>query len=217
MTPFSKRILLAVSVAIALGVTQTIFATERLSTDRLDGFPDIESFRLTNGLTLVLWPDSSAKQVGIKLWYKVGALHEKPGITGIAHLFEHMMLRPSQYSPPDGGLAFERTLGAQIGATTRFKTTDFYVALGSENLETMLRYYADTMKNLPLNATMLKNEKEAVKPFGSNPRLRSIFMSMRSGSSECSERQFQAGLSRFYFSPFIHFKKGENGLGVRSL
>lgn len=114
------------------------------------------------GLTLILWPDSSARQVAIELWYRVGGLNEKTGTTGLAHLFEHMMLRPSKFAP-EGGLAFERTLGAAIGAATRFKTTNFHVSLGTENLEAMLRYYADTMKNQPIDAVMLKNEKEAVR------------------------------------------------------
>lgn len=137
-------------------------ASEKISVDHLNGFPEIITYRLENGLTLVLWPDAGTEQIAMRTVFRVGALQEKVGTTGIAHLFEHMMLRPSKYAPA-GGLSFERTLGALIGATTRFKTTDYYVTLGSEKLEEMLRYYADIMQNLPLDAKMLANEKEAVR------------------------------------------------------
>lgn len=159
MTGFLKRIFLLLFLTT---LNLSSFAADHISTDSLEGFSNIESYSLKNGLKLVLWPDSSARQVGLKIWYKVGSLQEKPGITGIAHLFEHMMLRPSKYAP-QGGLMFEKTLGAQIGATTRFKTTDYYVTLGEENLEPILRYYADIMKNFPLDKKMLSNEKEAVR------------------------------------------------------
>ncbi|MDQ3231713.1 MAG: insulinase family protein [Pseudobdellovibrionaceae bacterium] len=128
----------------------------------MPGFPSIESYQFANGLNLVVWPDPAAKQVGVNLWYRVGSLHEKPGSTGIAHLFEHMMLRPSKYAPL-GGLAFERTMGAEIGATTRFRTTNFYTTFLPEKLEKIIQYQADIMRNLPLDAEMLANEKKAVR------------------------------------------------------
>lgn len=159
MTRYLKRLAFFLYL---ISVHSSLFAADHIATDTLEGFSNIESYSLKNGLKLVLWPDSSARQVGVKLWYKVGSLQEKPGITGIAHLFEHMMLRPSKYAP-QGGLMFEKTLGANIGATTRYKTTDYYVTLGEENLEHVIRYYADIMKNFPLDKKMLASEKEAVR------------------------------------------------------
>lgn len=128
----------------------------------LPGFSDIHFYELDNGLQLVMWPDNAAKQASMEMWYRVGALHEAPGITGIAHLFEHMLLRPSKYAP-QGAMAFERTMGATIGASTRFRTTNFYTSVAPEKLEEILRYQADIMKNFPLDAKMLANEKEAVR------------------------------------------------------
>jgi zinc protease len=152
--PFWLSLIILVFLNSSLSI-----ATEKES---LNGFNDILSFELQNGLKIVIWPDLGTEQVSMRKVYRVGSLQEKTGLTGIAHLFEHMMLRPSKYAPA-GGLSFERTLGAKIGATTRFKTTDYYVTLGSEKLEEMIRYYADIMQNLPLDANMLKNEKEAVR------------------------------------------------------
>lgn len=147
---------------LGLFLSRLATAGPDVSSFRLDGFTDIQSYRLANGLTVVIWPDPSARQAAVDLWYRVGALNEKPGTTGIAHLFEHMMLRPSRYAP-HGGLAFERTLGADVGATTRFRTTNFTLTFGPEKLEDVIRYQADIMKNMPLDATMLASEKEAVR------------------------------------------------------
>ena len=159
MTKFKKRLIFFLFL---IPIYSSLFAAEHTATDTIEGFSNIESYSLKNGMKVVLWPDSSARQVGGKIWYKVGALQEKPGVTGIAHLLEHMLFRPSKFAP-EGGISFEKTLGASLGATTKFKTTDFNVTLGEENLEHILRYYADIMKNLTLDKKMLSNEKEAVR------------------------------------------------------
>lgn len=159
---FMKKYLLHLTLW-GLGLFSSISqAAIQPTTFQLPGFANISSYELPNGLTIVVWPDAAAKQVGVNLWYRVGSLNEQPGITGIAHLFEHMMLRPSKYAPL-GGLIFERTMGAEVGATTRFRTTNYHVTFAPEKLEEIIRYQADIMKNLPLNATMLSNEKEAVR------------------------------------------------------
>jgi len=51
-------------------------------------------YRLPNGLAVFLTPNPAAPSVSIVHWVKAGSLHETPGITGIAQLFEHMMFRP---------------------------------------------------------------------------------------------------------------------------
>jgi hypothetical protein len=52
-----------------------------------------ELMTLPNGLTIVLSPDHSTPIVHVELWYHVGSKDEKPGRTGFAHLFEHMMFK----------------------------------------------------------------------------------------------------------------------------
>ncbi len=127
-----------------------------------DGFEPIEAKILKNGTQVYIWPDTSAQQVSLEIWYRAGSIHEKPGVTGIAHLFEHMMLRPSRFAPK-GALAFERTMGADVGAHTRYRTTNYNITFPQEKLDFALNYQADVMKNLPLNEEMLSKEKEAVR------------------------------------------------------
>lgn len=55
----------------------------------------IEKYTLQNGLEVILYPDYSVSTVSVNIWYRVGSANEKPGKTGFAHLFEHMMFHIS--------------------------------------------------------------------------------------------------------------------------
>ncbi|HEX6128602.1 MAG TPA: insulinase family protein, partial [Candidatus Limnocylindria bacterium] len=57
----------------------------------------IQRHALPNGLRVILSPDDRAPIVAVNLWYDVGSKHEKPGRTGFAHLFEHMMFQGSEH------------------------------------------------------------------------------------------------------------------------
>src|SRR4051812_35351622 len=57
-------------------------------------------YKFTNGLTVFLTENPKAPNVRVSHWVKAGSLHEKPGSTGIAHLFEHMMFRPLKPGAP---------------------------------------------------------------------------------------------------------------------
>ena len=57
----------------------------------------VEKYTLPNGLTVLLHEDHKTPVVAVNLWYKVGSKDEKPGRTGFAHLFEHMMFQGSKH------------------------------------------------------------------------------------------------------------------------
>ncbi len=56
-----------------------------------------EMFKLPNGLTVILHEDHSVPVVGVNVWYRAGSANEKPGRTGFAHLFEHLMFEGSKH------------------------------------------------------------------------------------------------------------------------
>src|SRR5688500_15155960 len=56
-------------------------------------------FQLTNGLNVILHQDKSVPVVAVNVWYHVGSANEKPGRTGFAHLFEHLMFEGSKNVP----------------------------------------------------------------------------------------------------------------------
>jgi zinc protease len=125
-------------------------------------FPVVK-YKLQNGLTVLLHEDHSVPLISYHTWYKVGSRDEAPGITGSAHMLEHMMFKGSQKYP---GKAFDHLLhenGITNNAFTTYDYTGFYESLPSSKLEMMMDIEVDRMSHLNLNAEDLQNEREVVK------------------------------------------------------
>src|SRR5204862_3351839 len=79
---------------------------------------DYQLATLPNGLTVVLSEDHSTPIVHVQLWYHVGSKNEKPGRTGFAHLFEHLMFKGSKNVQPEGHTSMISGRGGQSNAYT---------------------------------------------------------------------------------------------------
>jgi zinc protease len=124
-------------------------------------FP-IEKHQLDNGLMVLLIPDHSAPSVTVQVWYETGSKNEKPGITGISHLFEHMMFKGSKSFPKD---KFDRLVNGNGGvnnAWTAFDNTTFYEVMPSDKLSIALDLEADRSRNLQINEANLNSERNVV-------------------------------------------------------
>ncbi len=125
-------------------------------------FP-VTKYKLQNGLTVLLYEDHSVPLISYHTWYKVGSRDESPGITGSAHMLEHMMFKGSKKYP---GKLFDRILhenGIVNNAFTTYDYTGFYESLPSSKLEMMMEIEVDRMSNLNLNPGDLQSEREVVK------------------------------------------------------
>lgn len=124
-------------------------------------FP-VEKYTLENGLTVLLAEDRSVPMVSFHTWYRVGSRDEKEGVTGAAHMFEHMMFKGSKkYSGKD----FDRILHENGIVNNAFTTSDYtgyYENLPSSKLELMMDVEVDRMTNLNLHAEDLKSELQVV-------------------------------------------------------
>ena len=124
---------------------------------------EVEKYQLSNGLTVLLQPDRSAPIVSYQTWFRVGSKHERPGITGIAHLFEHMMFKGAKRYD---GKQFDAVLDAVGGTNNAFTTRDYtgyYITLPSHKLELAIDLESDRMENLRVTEENLKSEREVVK------------------------------------------------------
>lgn len=101
---------------------------------------------LENGLKVILQPDRSAADVTVNLRYRVGALHEPNGTSGMAHLLEHLMFQGSRHVPPG---MHDQTLaavgGTGINAFTTFTHTEYVQTIPPEALERALWMESDRM------------------------------------------------------------------------
>ncbi len=118
--------------------------------------------RLDNGLRVIIAPDHSAPVFGIAVTYNVGARNERPGRTGFAHLFEHMMFQGSEnVGKGEHMILIERNGGGLNGTTTEDRTNYFEI-LPKNQLDLALFLEADRMKALAVNQANLDNQRNAV-------------------------------------------------------
>ena len=118
---------------------------------------------LANGLKVVLLEDHSTPVVHAELWYHVGSKNEKPGRTGFAHLFEHMMFKGSKNVEPEGHPSWISSVGGQSNATTNEDATIYWQTFPAQYLPLVLWLEADRMATLRIDEAVFKNEREVVK------------------------------------------------------
>ena len=118
---------------------------------------------LPNGLTVVLEEDHSVPIVHVNLTYHVGSKNEKPGRTGFAHLFEHLMFKGSKNVEPEGHTSMIASIGGQSNAFTTEDETTFWETAPSHYLPLMLWLEADRMATLRIDNETFVSEREVVK------------------------------------------------------
>src|SRR5215212_11475783 len=98
-----------------------------------------------------------------ELWYHVGSKNEKPGRTGFAHFFEHMMFKGSKNVEPEQHTSIIASIGGQANAYTNEDTTVFWQTLPAQYLPLVLWMEADRMATLRVDEQAFKREREVVK------------------------------------------------------
>src|ERR1700674_4052694 len=92
--------------------------------------------------------DDRAPIVAVNLWYDVGSRHEKPGKTGFAHLFEHLMFEGSAHVAKGEHAALIQAAGGTYNGSTWFDRTNYYETLPSHELELALWLESDRLASL---------------------------------------------------------------------
>lgn len=100
---------------------------------------------LDNDLELVLYQDSGLPIIAVNIWYKVGSANEKPGKTGLAHLFEHMMFQGSEHVPKEMHFRYIQEAGGTLNGSTGIDRTNYYESAPSTTLEMLLWLESDRM------------------------------------------------------------------------
>ncbi len=127
-----------------------------------------QKFVLDNGLTLIVHEDHKAPIVAVNLWYHVGSKNEKPGKTGFAHLFEHLMFGGSEHAQGRYIDAMERIGATDLNGTTNPDRTNFFEDVPTSALDYTLWMESDRMghllgyvdqKVLDLQRGVVQNEK----------------------------------------------------------
>jgi zinc protease len=104
-----------------------------------------EEFKLENGLTLLVHEDHKTPIVAVNVWYHVGSKNEKPGKTGFAHLFEHLMFGGSEHVPGSYIEAMERIGATDLNGTTSEDRTNYFENVPTSALDYALFAESDRM------------------------------------------------------------------------
>jgi zinc protease len=130
-----------------------------------EAFIPYEKFQLENGLTVIVHTDRKAPIVAVNLWYHVGSKNEKPGKTGFAHLFEHLMFQGSENFNDEYFKPFERVGVTGQNGTTSFDRTNYFQNVPTTALDMALWMESDRMGHLlgVLDQARLDEQRGVVK------------------------------------------------------
>src|SRR5580693_697816 len=126
--------------------------------------PNLEfrDVKLDNGLRVILVPDHSAPVYAIDVCYNVGSRNERPGRTGFAHLFEHMMFQGSENIGKGEHFSLVLNNGGGMNGTTNEDRTTYFEELPKNQLDLGLYLEADRMRALNITEGNLDNQRNAV-------------------------------------------------------
>ena len=154
------------AVAFAVWPDMSAHAQEKPSEKPVDVRPPTLAYttqKLANGLQVIFLEEHAVPVVNLQVWYHVGAKDERPGRTGFAHLFEHLMFKGSAHVGPDEHSRIIEAVGGFDNAETGDDTTNFFETFPSNYLERVLWLEADRMGSLDVDDANFKSEREVVK------------------------------------------------------
>ena len=160
-----RRLLSVLTLALMVALAQPMLGQKQ----SLPGSDSIripfETYKLPNGLTVVLSQDDTTPTVAVNVWYYVGSKNEAPGRTGFAHLFEHVMFTGSGHVPYGLHDKLTEGVGGGNNGTTNNDRTNYFETIPSNYLETALWLESDRMGFLldKLDLEKLNAQRDVVK------------------------------------------------------
>ena len=125
----------------------------------------IDQYTLSNGLHVILHQDRTVPDAAVMMMYHVGSKNEKPGRTGFAHLFEHIMFKGSEHIADGEHFKLLQEVGANINGSTTEDRTNYFEVVPANYLELALYMESDRMGFLLPSLTQgkLDNQRDVVK------------------------------------------------------
>ncbi|MCA3243773.1 MAG: insulinase family protein [Alphaproteobacteria bacterium] len=146
----------AVAAAMMLTLAQGAFAVTTSHTT------PHETYRLANGLQVVILPDTRVPVVTHSVWYNVGAMDEVAGKTGLAHMTEHLMFKGTPKNPAGTMDKLVQRRGGILNAFTSYDFTAYFQKVPTPALAEMMDLEADRMNNLKLTEDEFQPERKVV-------------------------------------------------------
>ncbi len=175
---------------IALATLATFGAAA--PTSRQERIPQVrfKYYRLTNGLRVILSQDRTAPIVAVSVTYDVGSRNERPGRTGFAHLFEHMMFQGSQNVGKGEHMMLIQEVGGTLNGSTSTDRTNYFETVPANQLDLALFLEADRMRSLDISQANLDNQRSVVQEERRQSYDNQPYGAMREALSELAYTKF---------------------------
>ncbi|MGH9340241.1 MAG: M16 family metallopeptidase [Acidobacteriota bacterium] len=130
----------------------------------MENFPQVkfQEYRLDNRLQVILHRDDRVPLVHVSVHYRIGSSYERPGLSGFAHLFEHMMFQGSENIGKNEHGRHVDMAGGSWNASTNKDRTNYYETLPAHYLELGLWLEADRMRSLKVSEENFENQRQTV-------------------------------------------------------
>jgi zinc protease len=150
-------------------------------------------FQLSNGMKVVVIEDHRSPVVTHMLWFGVGGTDDPPGLSGAAHLFEHLMFKGTKKIAPGDFSKIIARNGGEDNAFTTQDTTAYFQRVAKDRLPLVMEMEADRMRNLQLNETDVTNA--GLKSLAQLPKLRRLYVE-GTAVDDAGAMQFRAALPK---------------------
>jgi zinc protease len=127
------------------------------------GDSNVAQFTLDNGMRILVIPDHRAPVVSHMVWYRVGGVDDPPGLSGIAHFFEHLMFKGTDKVAPGDISRIVARNGGTDNAFTGHDYTAYFQRIARDRLPLVMELEADRMANLNLSEENVLTEREVVR------------------------------------------------------
>ena len=122
----------------------------------------VSTFKLDNGMDVVVIEDHRAPVVVHMVWYRIGSADEKPGQSGIAHFLEHLMFKGTDDIGPGEFSSIVEAQGGNDNAFTNQDYTAYYQRVAADRLDLVMTLEADRMRDLRLLEEDVLTEREVI-------------------------------------------------------
>src|SRR5689334_19335582 len=149
-------------LSLLLFSSAALAASKPPVTPRVPGADQVKTLTLANGMKIIVWTDRDIPNVALYNWVRVGSRNEVPGITGIAHFFEHMMFNGTRKRAPG---EFDRLMEGQGGSNNAFTSDDVTVYqdwIPRSALTLVFDLEADRLANLSFDPKVIESERGVV-------------------------------------------------------
>jgi zinc protease len=151
-----------VASALSLSAVSALMFMQSFAAMAATAQARVSEFKLSNGMQVVVIPDTRAPVVTHMVWYKVGAADEPHGTSGIAHFLEHLMFKSTEKIAIGEFSKIVARLGGQDNAFTSSDATAYFQRIAKDRLPQVMEMEADRMVNLKLTEKEVLTERDVI-------------------------------------------------------